>query len=582
MRTVLSRLALRLVLALTVLVAISRSIFGYLEIKNRERIVIGEKITAADELSRSITAATWHAMLADNRSSAYEIMATIAEEHGVENIHLFNKEGLIAYSTADDAATRVDVSHGICETCHGQGQTLIHPDLKSRTRILRDPKRGRSLEMVTPILNEKACSDASCHSHDAKQSVLGVLDLRLSLANLDHDLAAMNKRAREITVLEILLISIFILYFTRRFVGLPVRRLNAGTREIAALKLERDIPVGFPDELGDLAKSFNTMRVHLKDTLEELQALTQSLESQVVERTQELHATQEKLIRSDRLASLGQLAASVAHEINNPVSGVLNFSMVLQRMIESGEIPPGEIENFRRYLRLISEETMRVGRIVSDLLAFSRTPSPQGALMDLNELVGHVLTLLSHRLELEQVAVITELAPTLPQLSGDSSQIQQVLINLLMNAAEACSGGGEIHVRTRLSEDGINAILELEDNGQGIAPENLSRIFDPFFSTKEEGKGVGLGLSVVYGIVEAHGGTIDVHSKAGAGTTFRVILPIHHESPKTPAALPSDSSAGATDSSAGATGSCSGATGSCSGAADPGNEAPHSVPRAGC
>jgi two-component system NtrC family sensor kinase len=306
--------------------------------------------------------------------------------------------------------------------------------------------------------------------------------------------------------------------------------------------------VGYPDELGDLAKSFNTMRVHLKDALEELQALTQSLESQVVERTQELRVAQEKLIRSDRLASLGQLAASVAHEINNPISGVLNFSMVVQRMIENGEIPPGEIENVRRYLRLISEETMRVGRIVSDLLAFSRTASPQGELMDLNELVGHVLTLLSHRLELEQVEVVMDLAEELPQLSGDSSQIQQVLINLLMNAAEACSGEGRIHVRTRVSADNTSVVLELEDNGQGIAAENLSRIFDPFFSTKEEGKGVGLGLSVVYGIIEAHGGSIDVQSHPGKGTTFRVILPIQHESPVTPSGAPVDAE-GATDSS---------------------------------
>jgi two-component system NtrC family sensor kinase len=269
------------------------------------------------------------------------------------------------------------------------------------------------------------------------------------------------------------------------------------------------------------------MRERLKLAVAELNDMQQTLESKFDERTRQLQAAQRKLVQSDRLATLGQLAASVAHEINNPVSGVLNLSMLLERLMAKGEYPPGREAEFRKYLSLISIETARVGRIVSDLLAFSRRSKPQRASADLNKLVRTTLGLADHKLKLISAEVVLDLQESLPMVECDSSQIQQVILNLVLNGAQAMQphGGGKLTIRTRelAGEDTVE--LSIQDTGEGIAPENLSKIFDPFFTTKAEGKGVGLGLAVLYGIVKAHEGEVEVTSQRNEGTTFTVTLP---------------------------------------------------------
>ena len=261
-------------------------------------------------------------------------------------------------------------------------------------------------------------------------------------------------------------------------------------------------------------------------TLAEINQFTQNLETKVEERTEQLKTAQKKLVQSDRLASLGQLSASVAHEINNPISGVLNLSMLLQRMLKDDGIPPNRIEEFRKYLSQVTSETARVGRIVSDLLAFSRRSKPQRSAADLNKIVRMTLSLIQHKMKLSNVEVEINLREDLPAAQCDASQIQQVVLNLLLNAAEATQSRGERRVTVTTAAGEGTAWLAISDNGEGIQPENLARIFDPFFTTKSDGKGVGLGLAVSYGIIHAHGGDIEVKSRVGEGTTFTVFLPL--------------------------------------------------------
>ena len=260
--------------------------------------------------------------------------------------------------------------------------------------------------------------------------------------------------------------------------------------------------------------------------------MQQTLESKVEERTEQLRAAHRKLLQADRLASLGQLAASVAHEINNPISGVLNLSTLLERLMADGEFPPGREAEFRKYLSQISAETTRVGRMVTDLLAFSRRSKPQRVPGDLNKLVRSTLRLVGHKLKLMNAETALELQEDLPLVECDPSQIQQVILNLILNGAQAMhpKGGGELTIRTRLLPDGDNVELCVRDTGEGIAPENLAKIFDPFFTTKAEGKGVGLGLAVLYGIVKAHDGEIEVASQRNEGATFTVTLPLKAKS----------------------------------------------------
>jgi two-component system NtrC family sensor kinase len=296
---------------------------------------------------------------------------------------------------------------------------------------------------------------------------------------------------------------------------------------MSAMHLDRPIEIKAEGEIRELAQAFNTMRERLKKAVDELNEMTQSLETKIQQRTEQLKAVNEKLFQSDRLASLGQLAASVAHEINNPVAGVLNLSMVMQRIVTEEGIPPARVQEVRNYLAQISTETTRVGRIVTDLLSFSRRPSPQRVATDVNNVICQTVSILDHKLKLGNVDLELKLSEQLPKIKCDSSQIQQVVLNLVMNAGEAThsKGQGKVTVRTTAIDAGNVVEIEVTDNGDGIPKENLSKIYDPFFTTKEEGKGVGLGLAVVYGIVESHGGDIEVESVVGRGSVFRVLLP---------------------------------------------------------
>jgi two-component system, NtrC family, sensor kinase len=498
-------------LSITVIVIIVAAVSGLVNIKTEERQLLNTMILGADQLSKGITSATWHAMLDDHREAAYEVMQTIALKQGIDRIRMYNRAGQVMFSTNEE----------------DRRQTQEGLDLSSKVHVLPGKDGRRRLNMLTPIPNEPSCSQAACHAHPADVKVLGVLDVQLSLDSVDREVASMKFRVLLVTAVEIALISLFIIYFTRRFLTRPVEKLIDGTKAISQMELDKPLDImDSSEELDELARSFDIMRDRLRTAMGELNEFTARLESKVEERTEQLKAAQKKLLHSDRLASLGQLSASVAHEINNPISGVLNLSMLLQRMLKPDGVPPGRIDEFRKYLTQVTNETARVGRIVSDLLAFSRRSKPQRMPADLNKIVRSTLSLVQHKLKLSNIEVDLHLDESLPAAHCDASQIQQVALNLVLNAAEATSAKPERRLRVETAPGTGVVVLTVSDNGEGIPPENLAKIFDPFFTTKSDGKGVGLGLAVSYGIVQAHGGDIEVRSVPGEGTTFTVMLPI--------------------------------------------------------
>jgi two-component system NtrC family sensor kinase len=524
-------LAHQLILSLTVIVIIISIVFGVISLKSQERQLLDAMILGADQLSKGITSATWHAMLADNREVANQVMSTIALKQGIDRIRLFNRDGRVMFSTVEnDPETRVKKSSETCSVCHSQPEPSEHPDVHDRVRVFRNDAGQRVLTMVTPIYNEPSCSQAACHAHPVNMKVLGVLDVTLKLETVDEQLASVKLQVLSGTAVQVVLIGIFIIFFTRHFLSQPIHRLIEATRAVSAMQLDKPIETTQKsEELAQLAGSFEVMRQRLRQALDELNQFTQRLEDKVQERTQQLKLAHSKLLQSDRLASLGQLAASVAHEINNPISGVLNLSMLMQRIMTDDGVPRGRVSEFRKYLALVTSETSRVGRIVSDLLAFSRRSKPQQSNADLNQIISSTLTLINHKLKLSNVEVVTDLPPDLPPVYCDAAQMQQVLVNLLMNGAESMysKGGGRLTVTTRPAADRGSVVISVSDTGEGIREENLPKIFDPFFTTKPEGKGVGLGLAVLYGIVDAHHGEISVQSKVGQGTTFTLTLPVN-------------------------------------------------------
>jgi two-component system NtrC family sensor kinase len=514
--------------ALVVLIAI---VSGILRIGAVERGYHETMLAGADQLSRGLTSATWHAMLADDRQAAYDTMQVVARQPGISRIRIFNKEGRIMFSTAPEAGRLVDKNAEACILCHASAQPLVRVETPSRARVFAGPDGRRRLAMITPIYNEPSCSTAACHAHPAQQNVLGVLDVALDLQPVDQLITDARRRVLVTIAVEVALISAFLVAFFWFFVTRPIHRLMEASAAVGRMELDRPIEIDSSRELWSLAASLDGMRRRLRDAVGEINRAAQELEAKVAERTAQLQQAQRRLLQADRLASLGQLAASVAHEINNPLSGVLNYSALMGRILKEDGVPRERVPEFRGYLDRVTEQTSRAGRIVSDLLSFSRRSKPNRAPCDLAGIVRATLGLVSHKLKLLSVEVETRLDEGLPFLSCDGSQMQQVVLNLVMNGAEATRphGKGRLVVSTRRTEDGESAVLEVTDDGEGIPKEVVDRIFDPFFSTKDDGKGVGLGLAVVYGIVESHGGRIEIRTEAGRGTTFEVTLPLVSE-----------------------------------------------------
>ena len=281
---------------------------------------------------------------------------------------------------------------------------------------------------------------------------------------------------------------------------------------------------------GKISKFIEISRDITKRKREE-EEITRRLEQMVDERTRELKETHKKLLHQDKMASLGKLSASVVHEINNPIAGILNLTMLIKRIIQEG-VDQKTAEHFKEYLDLMETETRRTSRIVSNLLAFSRQSKMELKFLSLNQLIEKTLFLNLNLLKINGVKIEKRLDPNIPNIEGSEDHLQQVFMNIVSNAAEAMETkkGGVLNVETRHSLEEEKIIITFNDTGEGIPSENLSKLFEPFFTKKKTGKGVGLGLSVAYGIVEDHGGSINVKSEIGKGATFEVRLPVQPRS----------------------------------------------------
>ena len=282
-------------------------------------------------------------------------------------------------------------------------------------------------------------------------------------------------------------------------------------------------------EKGGVVSKFIEISRDITDRRRQEEEITGRLEKMVADRTRELEETHAKLLHEDKVASLGKLAASVVHEINNPISGILNLIMLIKRIMEEGPINQKEGEQFSQYLKLMEMETRRISRIVSDLLAFSRQSKMEFRRLNLNHLIEKTLFLNANFLKIHSVKVQKKLDPDLPDIAGSEDQLQQVFMNLVSNAAEAIDGAGGqrfLRIETKYLPSKGKVVVSFKDSGIGIPAENLPMLFEPFFTTKKKGKGVGLGLPVAYGIIQGHGGSIHVQSKEGKGTTFTLEFPL--------------------------------------------------------
>lgn len=249
-----------------------------------------------------------------------------------------------------------------------------------------------------------------------------------------------------------------------------------------------------------------------------------------IRRLEQEFADQARLLHQDKMISLGKLSASVVHEINNPLTGVINYIRLMIKIIDRDSLSAEQIQKFNKYLELMESEVSHCSDIVSNLLAFSRKSKLEFGDVNINDLLQKCIILSDHKLTLQSIQIKTELYPEIPKITGDFNQLQQCILNLIFNAADAMPDGGLLTIKSSFHPESRLARITVADTGVGIAKEDLSKIFDPFFSTKEEGEGLGLGLSVAYGIIARHKGIIEAQSKPGKGTVLTIKLPVNRKS----------------------------------------------------
>jgi len=482
---------------------------------------------SADRISDLIRRSLRYSMLRDQREEVFQIIHTIGNQPGITKIRIFNKEGKITFSTdRQELGQFVDKKAEACYACHSQAEPMARLDRPDRMRIYVAKNGERVLGLISPIYNEPDCSNAACHAHSpAGNRILGVLDTDLSLGPVDRTLAAREEKLAVVTGLAIIAVSLISIFLIWIMVRRPVAALTEGTRHVAEGDLDYRIPVTSGDEMGSLAASFNNMTTELKKAREENLEWMRTLEQRVEQKTGELERAYKHLAQAERMVALGKLAAVVAHEINNPLAGILTYTKLISRMAEKGFNGSVRLNEAKNYLRIIEGESRRCGAIVKNLLTFARQAPLHPQKNDLNAIVERCLLLVNHQLELQSIDLEKTLQPDIPPLYCDASQIQQALLALLMNAIEAMPEGGRLRVVSSFEPSGRTARVSITDEGPGIPEDVLPRLFEPFFTTKEEGQGVGLGLAIAYGIVRQHRGNIEVSSAPQKGTTFTVILP---------------------------------------------------------
>lgn len=518
-------LAVKLAVCLIVGILLPFALFGYwnlrLQRQHSERLVL----EWAQRISDLMRHGTRYQMLRNDREALYEFIRAVGNEPGVKRLRVYNEEGRISFSTtAAEVGARVDTNSSACHPCHVDGPPTVRK--LDRSRIFSE-NGERVLELIQPIENEAACSTAACHEHPTDRRVLGVLSTDLSLADVDAQLAADQRQLLIFTGLAVILVCATSMGFVWKVVRKPVRELTAGTERVSGGDLQHRLAVHSDDELGQLAVSFNQMTADLERANAQVADWTRTLEQRVAEKTRQLESIYESLLATEKMASLGKLAAAVAHEVNNPLFGILTYARLIRKELDKPECDAAARAGMLEQVKTIEHEIHRCGQIMRNLLTFARQAPVEQAPQNLNLLIERAVKLVQHQCELQSIELATFPDERMPETHCDGGKIQQVILVLLANAVEAMPRGGRLEVSSEFDAAEGVARVRVRDTGAGIAPDILPRLFDPFFTTKDNSQNTGLGLAIARGIVEQHGGTIAVRSTPGEFTEFVVTLPLH-------------------------------------------------------
>ncbi len=516
-------------LFLTLLLSILLLFAGYSTLTNhlQTRAMEDQLRACAARTGDIIRHSLFNSMLMNERELTHSTITLVGTEPDVDAVRVYNKDGHIMFSSdTSEIGSSVDLEAEACYACHASEQPLQALPTPERSRMYTREGGDRVLGLIVPIRNQESCWNSACHAHSPDQSILGVLDVQMSLASADRTLGRAQSQTFLLLVVGILATGLILGLVLYRGLHIPTRKLRSGTRALAEGDLSYRIQMNRTDELGALARSFNRMAENLRQADTELRSWSNTLEERVERKTEELEEVNRQMMQVEKAASLGKMAATVAHELNNPLSGILTTAKLLERKV-ARLLPEGEERSrVADSLDLIRSESTRCGHIVRDLLTYARESRTEFQESNLNEIIRRAQRLVEHHIEVAGIDTQTDFFLKDDRIICDQEQVTQFLIALMINAVEAMPSGGQLRIKTWDDPTvGSNHVfLSISDTGVGIPDEIQDRIFDPFFSTKTEAKGVGLGLAVVYGIVQRHGGNISVDSDPGMGTTFTIEL----------------------------------------------------------
>ncbi len=480
----------------------------------------------ANNVSNLIKQTTRYDMLLNQRNDVHQIIKKIGSEPNVKEIRIYNKEGYIKYSTdTTELLSKVDLSEDACKGCHEQQGPLYEVPEKFKMGVIKVTKDERELFLVSSIKNGPECYNSECHIHNEKHKVLGVLTITLSLNMADEIISTNTKESVLNELFIILIISLLSGLFILILVNKPLKKLEKGIEEIGKGNLEYKINLKSKDELGIMARQFDDMSEKLFSAYKEIKDWSETLNEKVKEKTAELKKIYDQMIQIEKLASLGKLSATVAHELNNPLEGILTYSKLISKRLK---ISKDNNDNSKQieYLELIADEASRCGKIVKDLLTFSHVDREELSKNDLIQIIDKSINLISHHLEIKNIKLKKDYSVKELLIKCNPQKIQQAFISLLINAIESMyEHGGTLTIKSML--EGEFVLIRIIDQGTGITPEDLPYIFEPFYTTKDVSKGTGLGLSVAYGIIKLHRGNIEVESSSSQGTIIKITLPIN-------------------------------------------------------
>lgn len=486
-----------------------------------------------DNTSTIIEGALYHSMLKNDKSSLMNTLDIINTLPNVDEVNLYDNYDNVVYSSyIADSVPHADPN---CLSCHDDFDQMFPKrekayriiDFKSACIMNQSDKGHRQLLVRTPILNEKSCYTSACHAHSPDEQVLGSLIIKLPLQSLDAAITTSSTQYFILATLITLIIFSLLLIFSRNKIRKPLSAIITASEAVSKGDRSRRLEIKpyLLDDMKMVSLAFNNMLDNLDAANKELENWSHQLEYKVQKKSEELAEIQNELVHIERITSLGKLSSSVAHEINNPLSGILTYTKLICKQLNRIDLPGESKESMMKYLNVVEKETKRCGDIVKGLLDFSRKDQDNFANRHLHPILKEAYNLMAHQMKMADIHFYTDFQATNDLIYCNDNQIKQVCVALLVNALEAITENGEILIKTTNPDDN-RITFEITDNGVGIPKEDLTRIFQPFFSAKQNTSGIGLGLAIVHGIVQNHKGKVDVESEPGKGTTMSVTLDI--------------------------------------------------------